>query len=81
MAHKKDCNCGAAPGQYEDAFDWHSDNCPVYLRGRIAELEGLLIGNGICPACGKDMVCDYRAGKATNRRCRCGWALNSKGGE
>ncbi len=31
-----ECICSAGV-DYD--WDWHSDNCPVYMRGRIAELE------------------------------------------
>ena len=33
-----DCRCSGAPGQ-NDTWDYHSDYCPVYMQGRIVELE------------------------------------------
>jgi len=57
------------------------DNNPVILSreqykeltDRIKELEARLIDHGICPSCDAELVVDYRRGKATNRRCKCGW--------
>ena len=48
---------------------------------RIKKLEAKLISNGICPKCDARIVVDYRAGKATNHRCkeRCGWKKSALG--
>ena len=45
----------------------------------IEQLQSKLIAHGICPICDAEIICDYRAGKATNHRCKCGWkALEQK---
>lgn len=33
-----DCRCSGTPGQ-NDTWDYHSAYCPVYMQGKIAELE------------------------------------------
>ena len=45
----------------------------IELQGQIAKLRAKLIERGACPKCNATIVVDYRAGKATNHRCSCGW--------
>ena len=56
-----------------------SETREVALSRRITELESRLIAHGICPKCDAEIVCDYRAGKATNHRCKCGWKVAGEG--
>ena len=56
---------GAEKRQY---LDW-----VIAERAEVEELEARLIAHGICPECDAETVVDYRGGKATNQRCKCGW--------
>jgi hypothetical protein len=59
----------------------HLRECDKASRKLIAELQAKLVRHGICPECEARIVVDYRAGKATNHRCRCGWRKSDLGDE